>query len=79
MDEQAGTTLQQLVDLRLDGQLQDRVETLRKGSASSWRRVAAAISTEAGMTVGYETLRNWARRGEWAVFEDDKRRQASAA
>ncbi len=77
MDEQAGTTLQQLVDLRLDGHLQDRVETLRHAPKNGWRRVAAAISDEAGMAVGYETLRNWARRGDWDVSDAEVR--ASAA
>jgi hypothetical protein len=81
MDEQAGTTLQQLVDLRLNGRLQDRVETLRSGPKSGWRRVATAISGEAGMTVGYETLRKWARRGGWDVSDDaeDKPRHVNAA
>lgn len=69
MDEQTGTALQQLVDLRLGGHLQDRVEALRKDERG-WRKVAAAISEEAGLSVGYETLRNWARAGEWNVWDD---------
>lgn len=69
MDEQTGTALQQLVDLRLDGRLQDRVEALRKDE-QGWRKVATAISDAAGLSVGYETLRNWARAGDWNVWDD---------
>jgi len=68
MDEQSGTALQQLVDLRLGGRLQDRVETLRRDE-QGWRKVAAAISDEAGLRVGYESLRNWARSGDWDVWD----------
>lgn len=79
MDEQTGTALQQLVDLRLDGRLQDRVEALRKDE-QGWRKVAAAISAEARLSVGYETLRNWARAGEWNVWDEaDDDAQVGAA
>lgn len=66
MDDEGATALRQLADDRLRGGLQRLVEELR-ATGMGWRPVAAKVSEEARLGIGYETLRDWAKRGGWAV------------
>lgn len=76
MDDEGATALQQLADDRLNGQLRSRVEQLRS-EGLGWRPVAAKISEETRLGIGYETLRGWAERGGWAVGKPDDRAAVS--
>lgn len=54
----ASTPTQQLVDLKLDGTLNDFV-ALRRGAGRSWRLISRDIYEQTGIDVTNETLRSW--------------------
>lgn len=51
------TVLYQLIEARLDGTLAEYIETNKP--TMSWRKMAADLSTRAGVTINHETLRLW--------------------
>jgi hypothetical protein len=64
MDQSGITRLQQLVDDRLSGTLQQRVERLRR-EGCSWRGIAGYVSALTDVPVSKSTLHVWATAGGW--------------
>lgn len=52
------TPLQQLVDLKLGGNLRGFV-LARRTEGQDWRSIANTISQETGQSVSHESLRSW--------------------
>lgn len=52
------TPTQQLLDIKLDGGLNDFVHS-RRDRGASWRRISLDIRDEVGVDVTHETLRSW--------------------
>lgn len=52
------TPLQQLVDLKLAGNLREFV-LARRAEGQDWRSIANTISEETGQSVSHESLRSW--------------------
>lgn len=66
-----GTYHQRLVDTKMGGRLRERVEELRtQPGVVPWRDLAVIISRESGESVGFETLRRWAKDSGWRVNDD---------
>lgn len=66
----ATTVQRQLVNDRLDGNLDGLVAGLRLGGWG-WRKIAAEVTKRTGVQVSHETLRGW--------FPDDRRPADDAA
>lgn len=81
MDEETGSALQQLADDRLNGELRDWVEQLRRdgadGKPMGWRDIATLVSAKTRLGVAKSTLHRWAEEGDWDVNPAGSDRQAS--
>ena len=54
----SATIMRNLLDLRLDGNLDGLVTGLRLGGWS-WRRIATEVERRTGVAVSHESLRAW--------------------
>ena len=75
MGEPTATPLRQLLNVKLHGGLRERVLALYMGERKGWRLTARAITTETGVDVSHEALRDW--YGEDPDFQRDATERAS--
>jgi intein-encoded DNA endonuclease-like protein len=66
MDQPTASPLRQLLDLKLDGKLDERVKQLQE-EGLGFRLIARQLFADTDVSVSYEVLRKWYGRDEEAA------------